>query len=752
MPRHSRGRADIDGLWDWNLKSDRIHYSPQWIALAGCEDHQVRNTPQEWFQRVHPHDRQQLSDDIGAARADGSEFEVRYRLRHENGTYRWMCCRAVVIRNKAGEAIRMTGTQIDVTVETVTDAATGLPNRLLLVDRLNQSIHRARRYDAFHFALLVLNLDGPRAMMSEGGRFSDDVLTAAARRLETSLPVPDTPASLRHNDFVARLENNQFAVLLDGLKDVSHAKVVADRLLREILAPLSQGAHEIRLTASVGIAVSGTGYTDADEVLRDAQTAVHRAQVLGGSHAEIFDTAILKSERTELRLEADFEGALERDEFRLFYQPIVSLESNQVVGFEALLRWNHPILGVISPVDFVVLAERTGFIVPLGEWILGEACRQLSGWHNSIPDASDLWVSVNLSGVQLQHPALVDEVTEALRGSSLKPQNLVLELTESVAMENPTAVKTLLMRLRGMGIRISIDDFGTGYSSLAHLRQFPVDTLKVDRAFVRGIESHKESADIVGSVTAMAQQLGLSVVAEGIENDDQARLLRSLRCESGQGNLFAKPLDVNGASDLLKTGLAPRRNRMPTHLASSHAWVARLTRARDAAGHFPIPRRVRVVAGLLLAVCAGILLAAWFHSTPESASAQPRLIANRPLPSEPVERVVQPPATPSPEPAPPESVSLKVLHLHRLGHCQGRLIVARNAVTFAPDEKTNSDVFAFQYGEFLHSVDVSTLTIRSHSRTYRFKAATGVDPTKTARTLADVGAMIARFRRDQVLN
>jgi diguanylate cyclase (GGDEF)-like protein len=752
MAHHSRGRRDTEGLWDWNLESDRIHYSPQWIALAGCDDHQVGNTPQEWFQRVHPHDRQQLSHDIGTARADASEFELRYRLRHENGTYRWMCCRGVIIRNETGDAIRMTGTQTDVTVETVTDPVTGLPNRLLLVDRLNRSIHRARRYDAFHFALLVLNLDGPRAVRADRGYFSEDVLTAAARRLETSLRVPDTPPSLRHNDFVSRLENDQFAVLLDGLKDVSHVKVVADRLLREILAPLSLGGHEIRLTASVGIAVSGTGYSDADEVLRDAQTAVHRAQVLGGSHAEIFDTAILKSERTELRLEADFEGALERGEFRLFYQPIVSLESNRVVGFEALLRWNHPILGAISPVDFVPLAERTGLIVPLGEWILREACRQLSGWQNSIPHASDLWVSVNLSGVQLQHAALVDEVTEALRGSSLKPQSLVLELTEGVAMANPTAVKTLLMRLRAMGVRISLDDFGTGYSSLAHLRQFPVDTLKVDRAFVRGIESHKESADIVGSVTAMAQQLGLSVVAEGIENDEQARLLRSLRCESGQGNLFAKPLDVNGASDLLKTGLAPRRDRMPTHLASSHAWVARLTRARDTAGHFPIPRRVRVAAALLLAASAGVLLAAWFHATPEFTSAQPGLIANRPLPPEPVAGVVQTTATPSPEPAAPESASLKVLHLHRLGHCQGRLIVARNAVTFAPDEKTGSDVFAFQYGEFLHSVDVDTLTIRSHTRTYRFKASPGIDPTKTGRTLADIGAMIARFRRDQALN
>ena len=250
--------------------------------------------------------------------------------------------------------------------------------------------------------------------------------------------------------------------------------------------------------------------------------------------------------------------ALDRREFHLLYQPIVSLASNEIVGFEALVRWQHPVLGMIPPLDFIPIAERTGFIVPLGNWILREACLRLKAWQDSLPRSTDLWMSVNLSSVQLKDPALVEQIGEALRDSALEARSLVLELTEGIAMENPTAVKTLLMQLRAMGVRISIDDFGTGYSSLAYLRQFPVDALKVDRSFVRGMETHKDTADIIGTLTTMAQQLGLHVVAEGIENEEQVALLRSLNCESAQGYLFAKPLDVNKAAELLKTGLPSR--------------------------------------------------------------------------------------------------------------------------------------------------------------------------------------------------
>jgi len=308
--------------------------------------------------------------------------------------------------------------------------------------------------------------------------------------------------------------------------------------------------------------------------------------MLGGSRCEIFDTAVLKSEQVELQLEGEFSRALERREFRLVYQPIVSLSSNHIVGFEALVRWDHPVLGTILPVDFIGIAERTGFIVPLGDWILREGCVQTKAWHDSLPSASGLWISINLSGVQLKEAAVVDRVAEALRDCGLPARSLVLELTESVAMDNPAATKTLLMQLRAMGIRISVDDFGTGYSSLAYLRQFPVDTLKLDRSFVRGMETHKDSAEIVGSLTAMGQQLGLHVVAEGVDNERQLSLLRTLQCDSAQGYLFAKPLDADRATEVLRNGL-----RLDSTAANAPAPQAGTPRARMAEHGASLPRR-----------------------------------------------------------------------------------------------------------------------------------------------------------------
>jgi len=586
LPRQRSGRrGETEGLWEWNLSSDRIHFSPRWISLVGCEEHEVGNTPEEWFQRLHPEDRDAVLREIETARRDGATFDFRHRLRHKDGTYRWTSCRGVAVLDKRNTIIGLTGSHADITAETVTDRLTGLPNRLLLIDRLSQSIERASRYGGFHFALLLLDLGRtPRHADSSAPVGGDALLTAAARRLETSLRIGDATPTLRHNDLVARLQGEQFAVLLDGLKDISHAKLVADRILVEILKPFTVRGRDIFLPANIGVAVSATGYTHADDVLRDSEAALHRARMLGGSCCEIFDTAILKSEQVELRLEGEFTQALERREFRLFYQPIMSLESNQIVGFEALVRWDHPVLGMIPPADFIGIAERTGFIVPLGDWILREGCVQTKTWQDGLPVASDLWISINLSGVQLKDAALVERVSEALRHSGLPARSLVLELTEGVAMENPAAVKTLLMQLRAMGIRISVDDFGTGYSSLAYLRQFPVDALKVDRSFVRGMETHKGTADIVVSLTALAHELGLHVVAEGVENEEQLALLRALQCDAAQGYLLAKPLDVNGASEILSNGLksdsgadnAPATSRITerTSMTAERVWLS----------------------------------------------------------------------------------------------------------------------------------------------------------------------------------
>lgn len=801
--RQSSIRGDSEGLWDWNLASNRMHFSPRWVSLVGCDEHEVGNTPEEWLQRVHPEDLAQVLRDIESAGAEGPcEFTVRHRLRHKDGTYRWMSCRGVGVRNEGGEMIRLTGSHSDVTVDTVADPLTGLPNRLLLLDRLTSSIERAHRYKGFHFAVLLVDLARPEGPV--GRATGDPLLIAAARRLETCLRIADTPPSLRHNDLVARWHGDQFAILLDGLKDVGHAKIVADRILRETLAPFTLSGAEVFLPASIGIAVSATGYLRADDVLRDAETALHRARMLGGSHCELFDTAILKSEQTELQLESDLTEALARREFQLYYQPIVSIDSNQIVGFEALVRWHHQVLGLIPPLDFIPIAERTGFIVPLGDWILREACLRLKAWQDSLPLSMGLWMSVNLSSVQLQHPGLIAQVGEALRDSGLDARLLVLELTEGIAMENPTAVKTLLMQLRALGVRISIDDFGTGYSSLAYLRQFPVDALKIDRSFVRGIETQRDSADIVGAITAMAQQLGLHVVAEGVENDQQLALLRSLQCESAQGYLFAKPLDLDRAADLLRTGLPSQpggvRDTSPALLPRPEL---RLSEPRHRRRPFTTNGgRSIAAAALALVASAGLV---WFINgrRPAVSSSSPVAVENTAqgsrveaitnagipsatsgvvavtdasgVPAAPSDGHKADPsaqsfsqhpagvpsdatATPvlgrtsvlapnnSPRPAAQERTSFGVTHLHRMGTCQGRLVVSRDGVAFIPQERASEDAFAFTYSEFLHTLADSRLTIKSNIRTYRFEATAIAGKKDTGSQLRQVVASIARFR------
>ncbi len=739
-------RTDSEALWDWNLESDRIHFSPRWMALAGYEAHEVGSAPADWFKRVHPADHDQLAGEIEAARTgDATTFACRYRLRHKDGSYRWMACRGTVVRDNFGRAIRLTGSESDVTVATVTDPLTRLPNRLLLMDRVAQSIERARRYRAFHFALLSIDLGTPTSLGHSSG-ITDTLLTAVARRLETCLRIPDTMPSLRHNDLVARMDGHYFAILLDGLKDVGHAKIAADRILEELLHPFTLGGREVRLSASIGIALSATGYISADEVLNDAETALHRARVLGGSHCEVFDTAILKSEQAELQLEGDFEGALQRREFELVYQPIVCLQSNDVLGFESLVRWRHPVLGMMAPLDFIPTAERTGFIVPLGTWILQEACLRLAEWHRTLQVRADLYVSVNVSAAQWSDPGLVDHIERALHDSGLDPRCLVLELTEGIAVANPTAVTTLLMQLRAMGVRISMDDFGTGYSSLAYLRQFPVDTLKIDRSFVRGMVADQDTAEIVAGMMTLSKQLGLRVVAEGIEHEDQCAHLRALHCHAGQGNLFATPLDIDGATAVLTTGLAPRveRRRQTSTLLDRKAEIRQLV----VAGRRLMTDRGRSVA--VVAVCmlslVGLLgvvnsiQSAFSAPVPPAADVKLQSAEMTPVAPAPARRAVSPASRAAAPAASAQTTTLEVVHLHRLGDCRGRLTVSRDGVAFV--SSTEDDGFRLTSAEFLHTLADDTLTLKSATRTYRFKAGDG-----SAGRLRQFAERMTRIRR-----
>jgi EAL domain-containing protein (putative c-di-GMP-specific phosphodiesterase class I)/GGDEF domain-containing protein len=639
--------------------------------------------------------------------------------------------------------------------------------------RLARSIERARRYPGFHYAVLSVDL-GLRADATPiDAATHDAILADAVRRLDACLRVTELPPTLRHGDLVVHMHDDECAVLLDGLKEIGHAEVAAERLLAELSIPFATGGSERRLSVSIGIAVSASGYEHTGQVLRDASIAMQRARHLGGG-CELFDRAALQAARTELQLEADFAGALERGEFTVVYQPIASLDSNRIAGFEALVRWKHPGLGLIAPLEFIPLAEKTGFIVPLGAWVLREACRQIKAWQDAIPGSSDLWMSVNLSSLQFRSASLVDDITQVLTDYGLAPRSLVLELTEGIAMENPGAVRALLLQLRAIGVRVSVDDFGTGHSSLAYLRQFPLHSLKVDRSFVRGIEGSRDMASIVSAVTTMAQQLGLRVVAEGIEKEEQLGLLRALGCEFGQGYLFSRPLDADAAAALLSAGLPARQNG-PLD-AAAVAMLASLAPAPHLAQR---DRRTQAMRGLYVAAALAIV---WLSvglprsftgvrsdegATPaapdasaDARSADIRLPA--PAPVAPTPRAVTPrprgaparpaPAVPAPaggEPtaatAPMPLTSLHVVHQHRFGSCRGQLVVSRDGVSYEPDDAGQSkDGFRLKYTQFLDELSGGGLRITSSDRDYRFRVA--VPSGNEREQLERLTTAIARFR------
>ncbi len=435
------------------------------------------------------------------------------------------------------------------------DALTGLPNRSLFTDHLRVALRRAHQNEQYLFGVLFLDLDRFKNINdSLGHPCGDELLILVARRLE---------ACIRQTDMVARFGGDEFAVLLDAIQDTSDAVRIAEKVQQAISAPFKLASHEAITTASIGIALSTSGYTEAEDIIRDADTAMYRAKDRGKARCEIFDTAMHTRAVTLLRLESDLRRALEKDELCVYYQPIVSLASGELHGFEALVRWQHPERGIVSPDDFIPLAEETGLILPIGLRVLRDACGQLRKWQQYSLSNRDLIMSVNLSGKQLMQPDLIERIEEVLHESQINPWHLKLEITETVVMENPELAAVTLAKLRGLGVRLSIDDFGTGYSSLSYLNRFPVDTLKIDRSFVTSMNEADENLQIVKTIITLAGNLGMQVVAEGVETEAQLEQLRSLKCQYGQGFYFSRPLDVLD-SDLFVLNRA--RTDSVTHL------------------------------------------------------------------------------------------------------------------------------------------------------------------------------------------
>jgi diguanylate cyclase (GGDEF)-like protein/PAS domain S-box-containing protein len=441
------------------------------------------------------------------------------------------------------------------------DSLTGLPNRTLFLERLDGALSRHKRRENSVFAVLFVDLDRFKVINeSLGHAIGDQLLIEAGRVLSNAVGPGDT---------VARLGGDEFTVLLDDIGDELFATRVANKIHEALMVPFDLGGHEVFTTASIGIALSATGYERPEDCLRDADTAMYRAKARGKSRHEIFDKSMHKRALTLLALETDLRRAVERQEFQLVYQPIVAVKNGAIVGFEALIRWRHPKRGMIPPVEFIPIAEETGLIIPIGRWVLREACLQMRKWTMDLlprTTAAPLTMSVNLSGKQFLYAPLPLEICQILEETGLEPSRLKLEITESVLMENAEAAAAMLRDLRGRGIQISIDDFGTGYSSLSYLLRFPIDTLKIDRTFVSGMADQAGDAqngsvgaensgagnlELVRAIVTLARNLGMDVVAEGVETEGQRIRLEALGCQHAQGYLFSPPVDGDAAQRLL---------------------------------------------------------------------------------------------------------------------------------------------------------------------------------------------------------
>jgi diguanylate cyclase (GGDEF)-like protein/PAS domain S-box-containing protein len=543
-----------DGLWDWNLRTNQIYFSPRWKAMLGWEDAEVSNSLEEWFDRIHVEDFEWVKEKLNAhLKGLTSHFECEYRMRYQDGTYRWVLCRGLAVRSGGGKASRIAGSLTDITPRKQTenqllhdalhDTLTDLPNRALFLDRLGRAIEHSKRHEDYLFAVLFLDLDRFKVVNdSLGHEIGNQLLVAIAQRLQ---------ACIRAEDTVARLGGDEFVILLEGIEGTSDATRVADRIQKELTYPFNLAGHEMFATASIGIALSTTGYQRSEDILRDADTAMYRAKALGKSRYEMFDTSMHAHAVALLQLETDLRRAIERQEFELHYQSIVSLRNNKLSGFEALIRWRHPQRGMVSPGEFIPVAEETGLIIPIGWWVLREACTQMRVWHQQFSMHAPLTISVNLSGKQLMQPDAVERVKQVLQETELTPHSLKLEITESSIMENAEATIAMLHQLKALGVQLSIDDFGTGYSSLSYLYRFPLDTLKIDRSFINKMDVELEKLELVRTISTLAWNLSMDIVAEGVETKKQLFQLKGLGCEYAQGFLFSKPVDRAKAEQLI---------------------------------------------------------------------------------------------------------------------------------------------------------------------------------------------------------
>ncbi|HEY9705460.1 MAG TPA: diguanylate cyclase, partial [Allocoleopsis sp.] len=560
-----------DGIWDWNLLTNEIYYSERWIEILGYTEIEISHNSEEWLDRIHPEDIQRVKTEL-KAHLEGftPQFESEHRILHKDHGYMWVLTRGFAVTDEQGEPYRIIGSLKSINTRKIVeeqlrnaafyDRLTNLPNRLLFMERLQHTLSLTKRRDKYQFGVLFLDLDRFKVINESLGHSNgDELLIWMAAKIKSCLLPGDT---------VARIGGDEFAILLEDIEDINDTITVAEKIQGELKTPFCINGHEVFTTVSIGITVAGGGekidesyYQHPENFLRDADIAMYRSKALGKARYEIFNPEMHSQAVALLKLEIDLRRAIERKEFILNYQPIVDLKTGELLGFEALIRWQHPERGFISPLEFIPVAEETGLIVPIGLWVLEQSCQQMQFWQENVTACtersrsvnSSLTISVNLSVKQFdQSNQLVEQIKAILHENKCDAENLKLEITETLLMENKDTANQLLFQLKGLGIELNMDDFGTGYSSLSYLHRFPIDTLKIDRAFINLMGNNAEDSAIVNTIITLAHNLDMTVTAEGVETVEQLIKLQLMGCDYGQGYYFSRPVNKEKATELIK--------------------------------------------------------------------------------------------------------------------------------------------------------------------------------------------------------
>jgi diguanylate cyclase (GGDEF)-like protein/PAS domain S-box-containing protein len=539
-----------DAPWDWNLATNELYYPPRWWQMIGRKENELPADAWLWLRLTHPEDQRRVREFFEQVLASSKQsYEIELRLRHKDGHYVPVLSRGYILRDEHGRAVRVSGTNTDLTERKEAerhihqlayfDYLTGLPNRRFLTEELHKLLSRSTRSGELG-AVLFIDLDNFKMLNDTLGHdVGDMLLREAAYRLRHAV---------REGDYVARLGGDEFVIVLDNLgSDVPVAAAEADVVGHKVLAVCAENyalpARPYRSTASVGIALFGRDTDSVDVLLRQADLAMYQAKAAGRNMLRFFDPLMQATIDRRYALEHDLRDGLVREEFRLYCQPQFDGDG-QLAGGEILLRWQHPQRGLVGPAEFIGTAEATGLMLQVGRWVLRESCRRLAGWASN-PVLGKIQLAVNVSALQVHAQQFVDDTLDIIAQAGADPHRLNLELTESLLAENMEDVIDKMHRLKQAGVNFSIDDFGTGYSSLSYLKRFPLEKLKIDKSFVRDIHTDPNAAVIVEVIITLARKLGLKVIAEGVEKDEQRDFLRDRGCDGFQGYLLGHPVDID---------------------------------------------------------------------------------------------------------------------------------------------------------------------------------------------------------------